>query len=71
MIKSNERKPDVHFRLTREEYERLCSFAEAERRSLSNLIEKIVLEWLAEQGPTPRRLPHNPVQSLETRVGSR
>jgi hypothetical protein len=57
MPKSNQRtrnpKPDVHFRLTRDEFERLTNLAEADRRSVSNLVEKIVLEWLAEYNCVP------------------
>jgi hypothetical protein len=56
MQKSNRRtnpKPNVHFRLTRDEFERLTNLAEADRRSVSNLVEKIVMEWLAEYNCVP------------------
>ena len=40
---------DVHFRVGRCDFERLCKAATAERRSLANLCEKIVTDWIAGQ----------------------
>lgn len=48
-------KPDVHFRISRAEYEHLQRVAKAMDRSVSYLIEKIVKEWIAamDQGKPP------------------
>jgi predicted transcriptional regulator len=39
-------KPDIHFRLTAEDYRFLQQVAERMDRSMSYLIEKIIREWI-------------------------
>ena len=43
-------KPDIHFRISRADYEHLQRVAKVMDRSVSYLIEKIVKEWIANQG---------------------
>jgi len=49
-MKRKEERPDIHFRITRKEYQHLQAVAKAMDRSVSFLIAKIVHEWIENQG---------------------
>jgi hypothetical protein len=54
----NNPKPDIHFRITKQQYKYLQSVAKAMDRSTAYLIAKIVTEWIeASQGaPRPSKI---------------
>lgn len=45
-MKKQEKRPDIHFRITDEKYQYLVAVAAAMDRSVSYLIEHIVNEWI-------------------------